>query len=85
MQMLDEEMYFQTPALKVAFQQGQLAMLDEIRGLAQNILIQSRLNPFNIKDDYEEGQVSALNSMLEAVIAFEQQLVKPVADESYDA
>lgn len=85
MEMLDEESYKSSPAMKMAYKLGQLAMLDEIREIANNILIESQLNPFKIKNAYEEGQVYALNSMLENVMAFEQALEKSQQSESYDA
>lgn len=85
MEILDEDSCRRTPALKIAYKMGQLAMLDEIKGLANNILIESQLNPFNVRNDYEEGQLSALNSMLEAVMTFEQALSRVTANEAFDA
>ena len=81
----EDDYLTQTPALKMAYRQGQLSMVEMIREMANTILIQSQLNPFNVQNDYQEGQMCILSSILEACMGLEKNLTKPTANNVFDA
>jgi hypothetical protein len=83
---LNQEIYDSHKPLKLAFNQGRLAMCEEIRELAQMILTTSNINPFSLKNEFEEGQMAALVQIIETCMAIEEAQVKEdKTDIVYDA
>lgn len=83
---LDETIYNQSHAIRVAYREGKLDCLEQIKELATDLLAEAKINPFSVDSAFEEGQQVALCAVIERCLAIEQSLEsKQTIDKKFDA
>jgi hypothetical protein len=84
---LDSEIYTSVPSLLLAFNDGKLAMCEEIRSFIHHLMVENKLNPFRKNTEFEEGQLYALSAIIQGCTIFEESQHQEVEKESiiYDA